>query len=373
MAQVDARSFFYQFKLDKSAQRLFGCTMVATRGAQRHLRFAVLPMGFKYAPGIAQHTSMHILKNMKWSGVKRAWVDNFLFGGESVEHVHEGLREFLGLCRFVGLDVKPAEVGTSLTVLGARMDLSNKTVSPTEEAVQALKEAWAALPHPTPRKIFRFMGTALWQLVAIHRVPLCVIEPAIEVMRTVLPDKHGWDAPCQLSTEENQALKAVLGLTEKGRFSRAQRSDKVSLWWSDASEAHLGWVWGQDAVAIARTPIRGIFARELLAGATALLNAERAHEVARLCIDNKAAERALIRGLSSSRAGNIILRRLYEANLVKQHEVTWVSTTIQRADNPSRGILTLPPAPILDDAGTKLRWAGKGGGDSIHSWQPEKT
>jgi hypothetical protein len=117
-----------------------------------------------------------------------------------------------------------------------------------------------------------------------------------------------------------------------------------------------------------KTEITGIYARELLAGATALLNADRKGLSARLCIDNKAAERALVRGLSSSKAGNIILRKLYEANLVNIHEVMWVSTDIQRADNPSRGVMVATPACNPQNPVSRLRWAPKNrGGVSIHS------
>jgi hypothetical protein len=91
IAQVDAKSYFYQFPLDAEAQKWFGCTVGSQRGALQHLRFTVLPMGYKFAPGIAQQTAMHLLRNLQWNGVKLAWVDNFLFGGESEEHVRKGL------------------------------------------------------------------------------------------------------------------------------------------------------------------------------------------------------------------------------------------------------------------------------------------
>jgi hypothetical protein len=367
IAQIDARSYFYQFELDPKAQAMFGCNLVAKRGLKLQRRFTVLPMGFKFAPGIAQHTSLHLLRNMTWTGVKTAWVDNFLFGAESMEDLEQGLTEFQALCSHVGLDVKPPERGQRLKVLGALIDVQTKTVRATEEAQRALQEARMDLKKPTPRKVFRFMGTALWQLVAICRTPLCMVEAAIEIMRRVLPEYGKWDTPCTLTREDMDALENVVSFTRNPYTSR-QEANHTHLWWSDASDAHIGWAWNEADLSMGATDVHGIFARELLAGATALLNADKNAQSARLCIDNKAAERALIRGLSSSKAGNIILRKLYDANLKQSHEVMWVSTDIQRADNPSRGLMIATPALNPQNPVSRLRWASrKGGSLGIHS------
>jgi hypothetical protein len=371
IAQVDARSYFYQFPMDREAQKWFGCTVDKGGGYLQHLRFTVLPMGFKFAPGIAQQTALHLLRNLKWKGIKTAWVDNFLFGGNSLPELMAGVAEFQKLCHWVGLDIKPPEVGTNLKILGARVDVQAGTITSTPEALYAMQQAWQDLQHPTPRKVFRFMGIALWQLMAVSRIPLCVIEGAIDVMRQVVPEKENWDQSIRLTTKDREALREAADLAAKGGYRRPKQEHPPNeVWWSDASNEFLGWVWANDVMSMATSPVKGIFSRELLAGATALLNAERRGKRGTLCIDNRAAEKALLRGLSSSAAGNIILRRLHDANLRNNHEVVWVSTKVQRADNPSRGIMVLPPSQEPPGGAKALRWGeGENGGDSqqIHS------
>jgi hypothetical protein len=360
IAQIDARSYFYQFPMDDEAQKWFGCT-VTKGGLLQHLRFTVLPMGFKFAPGIAQQTALHLLRNLRWKGVKTAWVDNFLFGANSRSELEEGVAEFAKLCHWVGLDTKPPEIGTRLKILGALVDVRAGTITSTPEALQAIRQTLKELQHPTPRKVFRFMGTALWQLMAISRTPLCVIEGAINVMRKVMPEKGNWDKSTLLTIGDREALQKAADLAQQGGYKKPiQSTAPDEVWWSDASNDFLGWVWSSDSISMATSSVKGIFARELLAGATALLNADRRGKRATLCIDNRAAEKALLRGLSSSAAGNIILRHIHDANLRNHHEVVWVSTKIQRADNPSRGIMSLPPPQEPPGGARTLRW-GEGG------------
>ena len=356
LARVDARSYFYQFLLDSEARSYFGCRLAARRGKVSHSRFIKLPMGYKMAPGISQHTSNLVQENVDTDAYKTNWVDDFLYGAKSLPEIEDAVAKLQAVALHVGMDLKEPEIGRVLKILGVRIDTQAGTISPTSESIHTLAELASARTY-TPRSVFRLMGTALWLVYAISRKPLCLFEAAISVMRAVVPTNlRDWDKVVTLTSAQILALDDVRCAAQDARFDRwGERYDTVR-WWSDASDEGIGWVQGRHEWCAATTGMVDIFARELLAGATALVNAERWRQCAKLMIDNTAAFKALIKGLSSSQKGNIILRRLYTSQITQRHECGWVPTGEQLADQPSRlkpfVKSEAPPEPNF----TVIRW-----------------
>ena len=64
-AQVDGRSYFYQFALEGGVQDIIGVRIGQARGPFTEETVQVLPMGLSYAPGIAQSTSNVLLRNVQ--------------------------------------------------------------------------------------------------------------------------------------------------------------------------------------------------------------------------------------------------------------------------------------------------------------------
>ena len=81
VADADGVSYFYQIPLDESVRDYFGCRLAGGRGLYRQMRFCSLPMGFSWAPCIAQRIANTLIAD---HGV--AWVDNFFVLGTSTEN-----------------------------------------------------------------------------------------------------------------------------------------------------------------------------------------------------------------------------------------------------------------------------------------------
>ena len=75
-AQCDGKSYFYQFELAPSVRNFFPMRLAELRGKIAEFRMIKMPMGWCYAPYIAQETSNFITREIGY-----AWVDNFIVGG----------------------------------------------------------------------------------------------------------------------------------------------------------------------------------------------------------------------------------------------------------------------------------------------------
>ena len=90
VADADGVSYFYQIPLDPEVRDYFGCRLAGGRGLFRQMRFCSLPMGFSWAPGIAQRIANVIIAD---HGI--AWVDNFFVLGTSLDDFAEHRDAFL--------------------------------------------------------------------------------------------------------------------------------------------------------------------------------------------------------------------------------------------------------------------------------------
>lgn len=374
LAQLDGRSYFYQFPLDDDAQKLFGMKIGPQRGRFEFYAMTVLPMGYAFAPRIAQLTSNHILRNVDTiGGFARAWVDNFLFGAPTEKRLAEMVEEFRKVCRRVSLELKEEDVtiGTSMKALGVIVDAKEKTITPTGDMIEAVRQArekW--IKHPTPRTFFSWAGLALWITYAVTRTPLCFHEEVLKHMGHIGAgvELQKWD---ENYTPEEKMNGAVDRLTDQACLAvwNPRESQRVtSTVWTDASDTQgLGMIvdcpeeeerWWM-AERISDCPI---YVAELLMAAVGLIREEKLGRSATLMVDNKAAVATLRRGHSSSPAGNLIMRKLAMEGVSGTHRIAWVPSKAQRADALSRGKwsdetqLDLPSDTVYEE----VRWCSEG-------------
>lgn len=350
LVQADGKSYFYQFPLDPEAQQFFGMMTVAQRGQPKVHTMQRLPMGYKFAPGIAQHTSNLILSNVlkKEGDVAHAWVDNFLMGSDSragADALLDGLKQ---VCAAINLELKADwQISQRMTVLGLDISLEGEAhIVPGEKLRNSLDSAEESLEREwTPRSLYAALGVTLYILYAVARSPLCMVETVLGEMRRVArmttANAMGWDERYTPDTTVRTGVKKAIIQARTARWTRRPRPDFQKEIWSDASESALGvvfsqWEKGEEHVWAFEALPASIFVAELLAAAVAVRCMDgMGSGIVR--IDNTAALRALQRGHSSSRAANIILRKLCEARLKEAHAAGYVHTSFQRADFPSRG------------------------------------
>jgi hypothetical protein len=368
LVQADGRSYFYQFPLDEEAAAQFGLKVAAKRGKVVDLNFRVLPMGFSYAPGIAQHTSRTILENVSTQAAeyKAAWVDNFLLGTRSRRRAEELVAELKEVCGVVNLELKEdIMVSQEMRVLGTIVNARTKTIRPDPESTKKMTEAWEDWhKRRTPRAFFIFAGRALWIVFAVAREPLSKFEDVLRLMAELATwvgeAQEKWDAkyPGYEEAVGWSIQEAVKRAVWRPRVKRGER--KVG--WSDASTRGIGMICeaqkGDDGWWVAEALSTPIFLNELLAAATLLRHAEKEGVSMDIQVDNQAACAALVKGHSSSGAGNLILRKLAAGGMRRSHTVTWVPSAMQRADALSRGWWEAP-AGTAGTGGKKLRWASK--------------
>lgn len=375
--QEDARSYFYQFDIHPSLSELLSSRVGGKRGHFTQVRWMVMPMGFSFAPAIAQHVSLHICKNVNTKGdlVLIPWVDNFLFGTDTMTEMQGLIQRFTKVAHEINLDMKPADYVPSQTMdcLGLTLDVTGATKNEHFASLsQAYKENLRHLKGTlnvvmSPRELYQVYGSLMWANYAIIRAPLAKWPHALELIRSCGRNLHGrdrdsWDERIEISgtvTDELHQMidEALIARVYYNSLVKQQPSCKI---WTDASSLGAGWV-REDKhghlVAGQQLPDMFIFVSELMAAADAFLSEPVGAQIA---IDNTAAQRALIRGHSSTAAGNVVMKRLYEQLPAGcRSEVLRVPSGCNRADALSRGKVRIPvftqPCPH-ETAPVDVRW-----------------
>eukprot|EP00760_Papus_ankaliazontas_P020364 PhM_4_TR18424/c3_g1_i1/m.85255 len=359
LAQLDAKSYFYQFPLEGEARQVFGVALGDRRGPFEHGLLTVMPMGFKYAPSIAQLTSMLLLENVPGPSRASAWIDNFLFWGEETE-VQQSVQSFRAVCGQVGLELKEDyDEGTQCDLLGMSVDLCARTISLGDNNRNNIIEAWETLQKlPNARNVYKVFGMALWALYAVARTPLCMFDDVIAEAGSLAPDSRwGWDDEIDLDTMNKQRWQDMVSAALHAHWHPAHpRQDDLMICWSDASMEALGWVFEDSQASWARWQTEGehIFLRELLAAVWGAKAVRETGHIPLLLIDNTAALRAIQKGYAHSRKANVLLRRLHSWGPAWSG---WVPTNAQRADAPSRGLAPTSSTEALQVRVSWPRWA----------------
>jgi hypothetical protein len=354
--QVDARSYFYQFRLKEEIAPLFALRVGGPRGIFSKGHLKVLPMGFKYAPGIAQWTSLHIAANACIGGtsdVMIPWVDNFLSGADTQEEIINLVGRFEEITKKVSLECKPTvPPARTMEALGLVLnveadDMMEHFVCLTEKYQKDLQEEMEKISgEMSARQVLQLFGKLMWPVYTIGREPLCMVPEVMDYVRHIAKEMSicpEWDKVNKIPMEVGTQLRefGFRALRYRLTLRDLEENDTEAEVWTDASSTGWGYIIQEtDTMKVAEeSHSLPIFVAELLAAADALYTAKKEGKRNILSvIDNSAARNALSRGHSSSKAGDIILRRLVENLGERRAEKTaWIGTKDMIADPVSRG------------------------------------
>jgi hypothetical protein len=342
MAQVDARSYFYQFPLGKYAKRRFLSALKTKKNEGSRVQWQVMPMGFSWAPIIAQTTSTALLETVLSGRPEVAgmcWVDNFVIWGNSAESVNGALRALLELFRQVNLETKDPEWASQRQqVLGVEIDLASHqayfTAEDRERVIARIKKSAC-----TPRSLLRALGTLIWANETISPRPLCHLGEVWSVLSKGMREwqqSKQWDVVDArlrpyISLLQEEIVEEYASVMEVEECDYPKQNVVV---FSDASNVGLGWVKGENW-SRQRVPMEligaSIYIKELLA------LVQGAEVDARLITDNRAVMMAILKGHSSSPGGNLLLSRMVgKWEQGKGTYIAWIPSENNLADGPSR-------------------------------------
>jgi hypothetical protein len=371
VAQYDGKSYFYQIPLPPDVRDFFQVKLGGKRGRFGKYHLNVLPMGYAYAPAIAQAISNSILDRVRETEreiVAFAWIDNFLFGAQTKEILERGVAAFREICATLSVELKEEATETTKTmeVLGAKVDVTGpgKIFVGTKlaKALEEDKSFLAKTRQVTRRDVYRVLGKVLWVLWAIARKPLACCERMLVIMREIAGEIHAgaqWDTHTTVAMpEELQSfvMSVSTGLSWQPTLG-GPPGDLTG--WTDASTSGLGYLMSKkDTGTIgwrAVGPRATIFIRELWAAAKMVVAVSRGGG-GTVVVDNQAAIRALIAGHSSSKAANAILRHTAREMGAARVEIVWTESQNQSADGLSRGEHDMLPRYGPWRRGHTFRW-----------------
>jgi hypothetical protein len=370
VAQYDGKSYFYQIPLPANVRDYFQVKLGGARGKFVKYRLKVLPMGYAYAPAIAQAISNTILDQIRRDdgAVAYAWIDNFLFGASTKEGLEEIIRRFKAECKRLSVELKEecTEPAKKMDVLGATIDVEEGgKIYVGSKLMRALEKEQVNLEKAsevTNRDVYRVLGKVLWALWAIARTPLANCERLLVIMREIAQHIQAgaqWDAVTPVTSVEEMAS-VVKEMRIKREWKPGLRGKVGQLvGWTDASEEGLGYLLQKPDSGtlgwMAKGPQASIFIRELWAAAK-MIAAVSWYGGGTVVVDNQAAIRALVTGHSSSAKGNAVLRRLAQILGPGAVEIAWTESRNQSADGLSRGIRDMCPRFGPWRSSVKIRW-----------------
>jgi hypothetical protein len=229
---VDGKSYFYQVPISEEVGRMFCANLADARGPFATVAMQRLPMGWSYAPLIAQKISNTLLTGKDGRRLGYAWIDNFIFAGDSEEEIQANFAEFLTRCReaHVLIDNENPVASTSLVALGVKFDLAAGTYDLDPKWVEK-RLVLRAAASMSPRQLYTLTGSMIWHDY-VKRIPLCHQEGPLEVIRRVasaISKPSDWDTPQTFTDTEvrciNQWLDSLLSSGPKRWLPRTDRID----------------------------------------------------------------------------------------------------------------------------------------------------
>jgi len=194
---VDGTSYFYQFAISEEVGTMFCANLAAERGSFRPVAMTRMPMGWAYAPYIAQKVSNTLLRGKDGRVLGMAWIDNFLFAGSTKEEVQANFDEFLENCDKckVQIDDRKPSPSSTLSALGIYFDMSTKQYS--LDPLWVDKRVFTLDLRMTPRHLYEITGCAIWHDY-VKRIPLCHRSECIDIIRrvaSIVTATAAWDTP----------------------------------------------------------------------------------------------------------------------------------------------------------------------------------
>lgn len=348
---VDAKSYFYQFMItDPRIRDYFGFHVGAARGYFKRGRLRKLPMGWSYAPLIAQTISNILISGIPGSQV---WLDNFVFTADSEKELRERFEIFNRRAKAVHLvlDSNECEVRTTGEVLGIHFDLTQARFKMSDSWAQKLQAGLEGLTAATPtaRSLFQILGALIWNSYA-RREALCTRASAIDLARHAaeLAYVSGWDTPVPLFPLQSRDLTdwCSNALLNEWSFAPPAPLPPEVVIWSDASD--FLWAYLADDLSFfdqgsfpAALQTAHIFLKEAHAAFQGIRRAtDLGFTSIHILTDNTALMHALNRRYSSSPFVNHLM-----SQTLATVTASYVHTTLNRADPYTRGILFSTDAP----------------------------
>ena len=356
---VDGKSYFYQVPISDEVGSMFCANLAGTRGKFISVAMTRLPMGWSYAPAIAQKISNTLLRTADGRILGVAWIDNFIFAGKTEEEVAANYAEFLHRCdeANVKIDILDAKPKSLLTVLGIEFNLEKGTYRLDPEWVQK-KATLKPETTMTPRALYEITGSLIWHDF-VKRIPLCHQDGNIETIRRVahlMAESGQWDTPIKFTDGEVSELKTwLISLTENAAaIWKADRDPELQLWCDASDDQWAALYLAEDELIKAEQGsfVGGprawhIFIKEAFA-ADKVISATKG--ISRLVnIDNLPLVQCIKRGFSANRLVNAFIKTWDLENI----QAKWVSTKVQLTDIFTRGF-RIPEhvAPLSPDEKT---------------------
>ena len=372
---VDGRSYFYQVPISDEVGAMFCANLSGTRGAFVSVAMKRLPMGWSYAPAIAQKISNTLLMTADGRILGVAWIDNFIFAGQNEDEVAENYAEFLQRCNEanVKIDILDAKPKDRLIVLGMEFNLAKSTYRLDPAWIENKKQKLRPDTTMTPRALYEITGSLIWHDY-VKRIPLCHQDANIETIRRVahaMAENGQWDTPIQFTDAEVAELQAWLSTLWENNSAvwTAESVPQLQLW-SDASDNEWAALYLDDEELIAAEQgsfVGGprawhIFIKEAYAADKVL---QATNGIPRLInIDNLPLVHCIKRGFSANRLVNAFIKTWDLKNI----QAKWVSTKVQLADAFTRGV-KIPEhvAPLCLEKGAGSLSAPRGLPGKTHS------
>ena len=350
-AKTDGVSYFYQFALAPGIRPYFKARLASGRGRYTELQLKRMPMGWKYAPTIAQHVSDFLV-----GGCGRAWLDDFIIlGSDSTFTDHR--RTFLDrLDRYnVEVDDRDLHGSNRLAALGLDFDLAAKRFRLDPAWVdkrlpvlqQYLADARAGVQRST-REFLEVMGVLIWASY-VREIPLWAYAECLAALSAAASNAPDLDSAYQCPEYCHQNLATWIDNVRLNEWTSPvdQPPTYNDFVFSDASSTVAAFikVCGDQITAgeaWSLPPEQKIFLSEVEAICRGAAHARLPSTL--FGTGNQAAHYAMRKGHSSSYVANVLLRRAFGTSKPWSR---WVPTHLQPADRYTRGTkLPAMPCPI---------------------------
>ena len=354
VTELDGKGWFHQHGLSDEIAAFFGLQLGKERVA-----WTRLPMGWSYSVFCAHSVAEFLVDFECGDGVRiLVYIDNVYVFSENEEKGREAVKEFLRRCEKVGavFEVSTESTAKEATVLGTRVDMSEKTVRLPEDFINKLTEIRKEInllfgEHGVSnRLLWKLFGNLMWG-ARVLRKRLHDFPHFTAWLSKRAADLHDredlWEAPCYIWPRAREELEMLCDeiLLAQPRSVKLPTGLAHTLH-TDASDVGHGVV-HDSAILTAEKGNRfssvmkrhTIALRELYAAVAGVMDAidmrpEIRHIV--LYVDNTNAAAWLSKGKANTFFGNKLLSTLYTALGTRTLEVHWEPSAQNPADHPSR-------------------------------------
>ena len=352
-AIVDMKGWFHQMPLcDKTAS--FFCF----RREGTWYRWLRLPMGWSYAPYVAQKGSEALVGKLLDVGAAVYLDDIIIFGNTHAETLAR-VALLRGRTEFANAEINVEKSTLTpqqyVTYIGVQWCLVDNTFRFPEEwrrgKLRRVRVFNAGRTHSL-QEVWQVLGV-FFRVTHVMARPLCYFPAVLACMSTwarqIALGERSWtstvDTPDELHVQIHEATNAALSTS--AWFSLPVRPKRFrTVVWTDASTTGWGVIWqkwGEAYASEAWGTWRGvhdhtaIFALEAAAAAKGIAMAQGDDEGGvLLMVDNMGLAHCARKGHSRTRVGNFFLQQMYDVVNPFSLETRWIATDVMPADELSR-------------------------------------